>query len=353
MLAVVPGLPTFPFLAIGAALLLIGGARARAKSVEEHRAATDPTPKDRSRTGGGREPTFLPLVVPWSIEVSSDLESMLDAEPGLRATAVKWREQVFGELGVPLPAPRMRVRPELGARRVVLSLHEVPAQVLAVPPGIEGEALVGWIGDRALDLLHARASDFLGLAEVQRLLDELEQFAPATVHSVVPKPVTLVLLTDVLRRLVEERVSVRDLRAILEALSSVAVSEKDPLNLSEYVRSQMRRAITFRLTGGLGQLDVLLLDSLLEDTIRRAITRTGAGAFLTLPPQAARDVLAAVRRAFSEVPSNGQGVILTQPDIRRFVRKLIEPEMPDVWVVSFAELLPEVSIKPVAKATPG
>src|SRR5215469_10411051 len=107
------------------------------------------------------------------------------------------------------------------------------------------------------------SSDLLGLAEVQRLLDELEQFAPATVRNVVPKPVTLVLLTDVLRRLVEEQISVRDLRGILEALSSVATSEKDPLNLAEYVRSQMRRAITFRLTRGLGHLEVVLLDSLL------------------------------------------------------------------------------------------
>jgi type III secretion protein V len=351
-LAIVPGLPTFPFLAIGAALLLVGRARARAKSVEDHRAATEPTPKDRGRIGS-REPTFVPLVVPWALEVSADLEAMLDADPnGLRAMAVRLREQVFAELGVPLPAPRVRLRLDLGARQVVLSLHEVPARVLSVPAGVEGEELVAWVRIQSLELLRARAADFLGLAEVQRLLDELEQFAPATVRSVVPKPVTLVLLTEVLRRLVEERVNVRDLRAILEALSTAAASEKDPLNLAEFVRSQMRRAITFRLTGGLGQLDVVLLDPLLEDTIRRAIARTAAGAFLSLPPQAARDVLEAVRRAFSGLAGDRPAVILTQPDIRRFVRKLIEPEMPNVWVVSFAELLPEVSLKPVAKATP-
>jgi type III secretion protein V len=352
MLALVPGLPTFPFLAIGAALLLIGRARARAKSLEEHHAATEPTPKDRTRTGA-REPAFVPLVVPWSLEVSADLGPTLDAEPhGLRAMTVKLREQMFVELGVPLPAPRVRVRADFGARRAVLALHEVPAKVLAVPEDAHGESLSSWIRDQALDLFRVRAADFLGLAETQRLLDELEQFAPATVRSVVPKPVTLILLTDVLRRLVEERVSVRDLRGILEALSTVAASEKDPLNLAEYLRSQMRRAITFRLTAGLGHLDVILLDSLLEDTVRRAITRTAAGAFLTLPPHGARDFLDAVRRALSEVRDHGSAVILTQPDIRRFVRKLIEPEMPDVSVVSFAELLPEVSLKPVAKASP-
>jgi type III secretion protein V len=355
LLGAVPGLPTVPFLVMGGALLLVGRARARAKSVEEQRAATEPTERARARaTGSVREPSFVPRVVPWSVEVSADLEPLLDREPdGLRPTVLALREQLFAELGVPLPPPRVRGRNDLGTRLVVLSLHEVPAKLLVVPAGVADDDVVPWIRERTLDLLRARAADFLGLAEVQRLLDELEQFAPATVRNVVPKPVSLVLLTDILRRLVEERVGVRDLRGILESLSAVAVTEKDPLNLAEYARSQMRRAITFRLTAGVGQLDVVLLDPLLEDTVRRAVTRTPAGAFLTLPPQAARDVLAAIRRAVSGLPSvNGEPpVILTQPDIRRFVRKLIESELPDTWVVSFAELLPEVSLKPLARAT--
>jgi len=367
-LALVPGLPAVPFLVIGVGLLLLGRARARALSAAERRAATEPSPDPRARAGSG-EPAFVPVVVPWAVEVSADLEALLDGEAGgLRAMTLAVRERIFSELGVPLPAARVRVRAEMGTRVVCLSLHEVPAKVVAVPPDVADDGVVDWLRERTLELLRARAADFLGLAEVQRLLDELEQYAPATVRNVVPKPVSLVLLTDVLRRLVEERTSVRDLRGILESLSTVAATEKDPLNLAEYARSQMRRAITFRLTAGLGQLDVVLLDPLLEDTVRRAITRTPAGAFLTLPPQAARDVLAAVRRAMAGAaredgglgpgprPTNLTGqpaVILTQPDIRRFVRKLIEPEMPDVWVVSFAELLPEVALKPVARAVPG
>ncbi len=350
LLALVPGLPTAPFLLIGGALLVVGRARARAQTVEEQRAATEPTPRERVRPGG-REPAFVPLVVPWSVEVSEDLEPLLDAEGGLRATATGLRELLFAELGVPLPTPRVRARAGRGERLVVLSLQEVPARALPVPSDLQDDAVSAWLRDEALDLLRARAADFLGLAEVQRLLDELEQFAPATVRNVVPKPVSLVLLTDVLRRLVEERVSIRDLRAILEALSTIAATEKDALNLTEYVRAQLRRAITFRLTAGQGALDVVLLDPLLEDTVRRAITRTAAGAFLALPPHAARDVLGAIRRALASVPGE-RPVLLTQPDIRRFVRKLVEAEMPDLWVASFGELLPEIALKPVARAAP-
>ena len=70
-------------------------------------------------------------------------------------------------------------------------------------------------------------------------------------------------------------------------------------------------------------------------------------------PQAARDVLSSVKRAIDSVPPREEPlVILTQPDVRRFVRKLIESDMPNVAVVSFAELLPEVSLKPAARAVP-
>jgi type III secretion protein V len=352
LLAAVPGLPTLPFLVIGAALFWAGRARSRA-SIQVPLNMVAAAQRDRARARPG-EPVFVPLVAPWSLDVSGDLADLVQGpREGLRAMTVGLREAIFGELGVPLPSPNLRVVEELEPRHVVLSLHEVPARVFALPEDVLGDALVPWLRERVRETLRARAAEFLGLAETQRLLDELETFAPATVRNVVPKPVGVVTLADVLRRLVEEGIGVRDLRAVLEALSAVAATEKDPLNLAEYVRSQMRRAITFRLTEGSGQLEVVLLDTILEDTIRRAVTRTAAGAFLALPPAAARDVLGSVRRAIKEAaPSRGgkAAVILTQPDIRRFVRKLIEAELPDVWVVSFAELLPEIALKPAAQA---
>jgi type III secretion protein V len=354
LLAAVPGLPAAPFLAIGTALWFLGRSRQRARDAERHRAEVQPAPRDRARPN---EPAFVPLVMPWSIDVSPDLAALVEREPqGLRAAATALRTQFFAELGVPLPAARLRVRDELPEGHVLVSFYELPAgQVVVDESGrseSDDDAAVTRVREAVLAMLRARAADFLGLAEVQRLLDELEQFAPATVRNVVPKPITLVALTDVLRRLVEERVSVRDLRGILEALSAVAANEKDPLNLAEYVRSQLRRAITYRLTGGRPQLDVVLVDSVLEDTVRRAITRTPAGAFLALPPQVARDVLSSLRRAVAGASEpGGSAVILTQPDIRRFLRKLVEPEMPEVAVVSFAELLPEVALKPVGRAT--
>ncbi len=359
ILALVPGLPAAPFLVIAAALFVIARARAAQMARDDQRAATEPQPALVS-AGGRRETAFVPMVVPWSIEVGEGLAALLDdagtgdaARPGVRSVALSLRERLFAELGVPLPAPRVRVAAGLPARHVVVSLFEVPARVVAIADSTPEDEAVREVESAAADLLRSRAADFLGLAETQRLLDELEQFAPATVRNVVPKPVSLTLLTDVLRRLLEERVSIRDLRAILEALATSAGTEKDPLTLTELVRAQLRRALTFRLTHGAAHLGVVLVDPMIEDSVRRAVTRTPAGAFLTLPPAAARDVVAALRRSAQEAAAQTPGVppiFLTQPDIRRFVRKLVESELPDAMVVSFAELLPEVSLRPLARA---
>jgi type III secretion protein V len=361
ILAAVPGLPGFPFAILAVALLAVGRARARAQEEQEARASTEPAGHGRpAAAGASGQRAFVPMVVPWSVEVSADLATVLDRPAGgFRAMALGLREVLFSELGVPLPLPRVRLREDLASRQVLLSVHEVPAQLIVVPAEVPDEQTVERVRAEVLALLRARAADFVGLAETQRLLDELEPYAPATVRNVVPRPVSLATLADVLRRLLEERVSIRDLRAVLEALATVAASEKDPLGLAEHVRSQMRRAITFRLTGGAGEVGVVLLDPVLEDTVRRAITKTPAGAFLALPPQASRDVRASLRRALEPlVAMAGSGgdplppCILTQPDIRRFVRKVIETDWPEVWVVTFAELLPELAIRPVGRAVP-
>jgi type III secretion protein V len=298
-------------------------------------------------------------VVPWSLDVSADLAGLLDdgtrggqiVRHGLLAMGQQIREAVFLEVGVPLPPLRVRVQQALAPRHAVVSLFEVPARVLSFPHDLPDDAVVETVRAATTALVRTRAADYVGISETQQLLDELEQLAPALVRQVVPKPVTLGLLSDVLRRLAEEGVSIRDLRAILEALATVAATEKDPLALAEFVRSQLRRAITFHLTDGRPELSVYLLEPAIEDAIRHAVTRTAAGSFLTLAPAAARDVVGAVRRAVAPADAVRAPVVLTQPDIRRFVRKLLETDLPNVTVVSFAELLPEIALRPQGKAT--
>ena len=353
-LAAVPGLPTLPFIAIGGLLFVASRFRARQLRNDE-RLAMEPI---RATSGPRRGPVFVPAVVPWALEVGPGLAHLLEDElrgeevvrPGIRSAMLEVRERIFAELGVPLPPPRVVENPALAPRQVAFSMFEVPASVVELDEEAEDADVPQLLAERATELLRRRAADFVGMAEVQHLLDELEQMAPALVRQVVPKPIALPTLTEVLRRLVEEKTSIRDLRTILEALAVVGATERDPLQLTEFVRGQLRRATTFRLTKGAPELAVYLLDPSIEEAIRQAITRTNAGSFLTLAPAAARDIVTAIRRMLAQNPSPSP-VLLTHPDVRRFVHKLVETELPDVTVVSFAELLPEISLKPLGKAT--
>ncbi|PIE05871.1 MAG: EscV/YscV/HrcV family type III secretion system export apparatus protein [Sorangium cellulosum] len=360
LLAVVPGLPAFPFLLIGSSLLILSRMRVRQlrkqRDEEEQRAG-----QPRTVPRGHRGPRFVPIVTPWAVHVGTDLAYLIEDErrgeeiirPGLRSKIIQLREGVFANLGVPLPPAAVQPAEELPPRRVVVSVFEVPFRVADVPHEVDDDERVLAIERFLLAALLERAADFVGIAETQMLLDQLEQFAPPLPRQVVPKPISLALLTDILRRLVEEGVSVRDLRAILEALATAPPTDKDPLSLAELVRSHLRRATTFQLTGGTTSLAVYMLDPEVEETVRGAIQRTASGSFLALSPSAAREILTAIRNVVtSNPPPAGRPlVLLTQPDVRRFVRKLVDSEFPEMRVISFAELLPEISLKPLGRAS--
>lgn len=341
-LALVPGLPALPFLAIGPALV------AAAWLGREVHGAKDQLAEMRAPL------TFEPAVVPWSLEVSADLFRALSPRmfPELGKHV---RDAVFRERGVPLPPCRYCVDDRLPDRHLVLSIHEVPASVVVVPEEIPGASIAGHLEERLLSLLLSRAADFLGIAETKLLLDRLDELSPATVRHVVPKVADIALLTDVLRRLLEESVSIRDLKGILDALARAPDSDRDALSLTEHVRAELKRALTWDLTGGTSELSVVVLDPGIEDTVRAAVSRTTSGSYLSLAPAAARDIVAAVQCALTNgngAPS-GSGVLLTRPDVRRFVRKLIETDLPNVRVVSHAELLPELVVKTQGRARLG
>src|SRR5262249_6344826 len=158
-----------------------------------------------------RGPLFLPMVVPWSIDVAADVSALLEDEtrgdklvrPGIFGMTQAVRERIFADLGVPLPAAPVRTSEALPEGHVAISLFEVPARVLALAKGTSSDGSIAEIDGAALALVRARAADFVGIAETQHLLDQLEQVAPALVRQTVPKPVSVSLLADVLRRLVE------------------------------------------------------------------------------------------------------------------------------------------------------
>jgi type III secretion protein V len=196
------------------------------------------------------------------------------------------------------------------------------------------------------------AHDFIGIQESQALLDFAARGAPKLVEEVVPKVVTIHQMTDVLQRLVQEGISIRDVKSVLDALSEWGRIEKDPVMLTEYVRSSMKRYISFRYTGGRDTLFVYLLDPEIEDVIRGAIRRTSTGSFLSLDPHISHDILDAIRREIANLPASAQKpVIITDMELRRFVRRMVELEFPALSVLSYQELAPELNVQPVGRIT--
>jgi type III secretory pathway component EscV len=166
--------------------------------------------------------------------------------------------------------------------------------------------------------------------------------------------IALPVLNEVLIRLVDEGVSIRDLSAILTVLGRLAPLEKDPYRLAEMLREQLKDTLCYRWVQGKRSVPVIVLDPTLEDMIRMGITKSDKGQNLTLSTAALRDVTQALVRAYDEAvkvqPQNGL-VLLTAPEIRRHTRKLVETILPTIPVMAYTELLPELTLETLSTAT--
>jgi type III secretion protein V len=363
LLAIVPGLPGVPFVTLAAILGLVAWRLLRAPAVRDAAAipaAAGGAPPGRGQPARAEEGTASPVLTPIAVEVSGELGALLgprgagDAGSFAREIVPALRERLFAELGLPLPAVRLRPGATgLAPTAFVIRLNEVPLGRGDIPrEAWDGGEAGARLGDAVLALVRRYGHELFGLEETQALLDALERTHPALVREVVPKLISPVLLTDVLRRLVEEGISLRNLRDILGALAEWAPQERDPVALTEHVRVALRRAITYKHAGDGGVLAAYLLDPMIEDVVREAIQRTSTGSYLALEPQLSRDIINAVGRALGPEGANG-AVLLTGVEIRRFVRRLVETEHPGLAVLSFQELAPEAQIRPIARISVG
>ena len=147
-------------------------------------------------------------------------------------------------------------------------------------------------------------------------------------------------LADIFRRLVEEEVSVRHLRDMLEALAEAGQREKDVFTLAEFARIALKRHISHRYApDGLLRATLLLPD--LEELLRQALRTNGGAQQLAIDPQVARQVIDLIRQS---VETHGVAAVVTTVDLRRHVRKLIELDCFDVPVLSYHELMPSLRL---------
>jgi len=420
LLGLVPGLPTIPFLLLGAAAGTGGYFLMR-----KERPATlgGPADSDEPSTGlaipgqessgppaaiepGPKEPMnpdselFIPVVTPIVLEVSDALVPYVDSRQDngrfLYELIPFMRDGLFVELGVRFPGVRARGNPSLPPGAYQIQINEVPIVTgqatlghILVNDTVERLKLMNvtgfeamnpatrqpaaWVPEQHKSMLEAaglttwdvpgymilhlaavlrrHAREFIGVQEAQAMLDQLEKAFPAVVKEVVPKVISVLKLTDILGRLVEEEISTRDLRGILQALAEYGQVEADNVMLTEHVRSALKRYVSHKYARGTNTLVVYLLDPQIEEAIRSSIKRTSVGTHLALEPDIAQEIVQAVKSECGHLPPTAQRpVILTSMDIRRYVRKLLEYEFnPPFSVVSYQELSPDLNIQPVAR----
>lgn len=188
---------------------------------------------------------------------------------------------------------------------------------------------------------------FVGIQETSNLSNGLSRDYPDLVREML-RVVSPQRVAEVLKRLVEERVPIRQLRDVFEAITDAASREKDIVLVAEYVRMALRRHLSYRYSDDGQVLRVLVARPELEERLRRSVHTGPAGTQLAVEPDLAARLLAQI----GEVARGEHGssmVLLSSMDVRRHLRKLTEAEYADIPVLSYQELVPDLRLVPVGQ----
>jgi type III secretion protein V len=388
VMALIPGLPKIPFFALATATGGTAYGLIRAKKINAGKAtAVDSLIGDPELT----------VTVPLVLELSESLTPFVNLENAEGQSFTRLfssvRNGLYYQTGVIFPPIQIKGDQPYPAGTYKIWLNEVPALTGHIQPDaalinttaakvsifgitakdtsnpVDGSA-AAWIA--RTDVPRARQSgiqvwetheillmhltqflrkhtrEFVGLQEVQWMIGRLRAFYPALVEEVVPKPISLQQLTEILQRLTEEGVPIRDLKSILQALSQSGRADQDSSQKAEQVRVAMRHKLCFHLSGGGSTLFVYQLDPEVEELFRNSVRHGPGGPNLAMDPDSVQRVFAAADLQLSNLPATAQRpVILTDSDIRRFVYRLLTFHLPDIAVISYDQLTQQISVQPL------
>ena len=310
---------------------------------------------------------------PLQLDVAPSLAVAFGQEP-LRARIGDVARRLREEYGVPVPVPELRVLADLeegeyrltafGARLASGRL-QVDAALRPARPGNTDARLPGFFpqvsgewtteqGDAARPALEVlvdhcrgalqrRLGGFLGIQETSNLFGRMQRDYPDLVKEML-RVVAPQRVADVLRRLAEEGVPIRNLRDAFEAITDVGGREKDVVLLTEYVRVALKREIADRYSDSDRNLHVLLIHPELEDKLRQSVRVAGGASQLAISPELAARLGNEVRGHLGRMGQGVRPVLLCSLDVRRHLRKLMEVDFFELPVLSYQELAPDLRI---------
>lgn len=390
--ALVPGFPWVLFVILAAGLAYIGY-RLNKQSPQRNNKNTQKAVPALQRAGSkNTSASILPNAPPFTcavgVRLAPDIAERLKAEKLNEAFEIE-RTQLQEKLGLPFPGITMWQTTALAKEQYEILLHDVPhAQSLLpdhkvmVPEAEHDEAkrqsceaienaggaeisywlakkdassnLMVWHAEQVIAhhvsaLLKKHASLFVGIQETQWILDQLNAEYPGVVTEV-QKVLPLQRIAEVLRRLLEEQVPIRNIHSIMESLIQWGPKEKDLLLLTEYVRGDMSRFIAYQAAKGAKQLPAILFDLEVEQYFRQSIRQTPTGNYLALPPEQISALIARISN-IADSAERDSVAIVTSMDIRRYVRRMIEAKLNWLPVYSYQELGEHVELQPLGRIT--
>ncbi|NLT96233.1 MAG: EscV/YscV/HrcV family type III secretion system export apparatus protein, partial [Clostridia bacterium] len=216
---------------------------------------------------------------------------------------------------------------------------ELAGYTVVDPPSVLATHLTEFIKNHAAEILSRQ--------DLQTLLDHVKKDTPAVVDGLIPQLLSLSEVHKVISNLLNEKVPIRDMVTILEALCDYAPITKDPDLLTEYVRQSLGRQITNLYTDN-NKLTVITLSTEVEQIIRNSIKETEQGNYLAIEPQKAQLIMKTLNKVLEQTSLTGQqAVILCPPIIRLYFRKLIERNYPHIPVLSYNEIPANIEVEAV------
>jgi flagellar biosynthesis protein FlhA len=382
LLALIPGLPKLSFLTVAAVL----GAAAYAVRT---RPADDSASESAAPPSDAVEPTVS--VDPLGVDVGYALVGLVDERQGgtLLTRVRSIRKQIATETGLVVPPVRIADNLQLGPRgyNILVKGVEVargelyPERMLAINPGTVNKTIEGlptkepafglpaiWIAQdqreaasaagytvvdattalstHLSETIRAFLPDLLTRQQVKEMVDQIAQSSPRLVEDLVPKLVSLGEIQRVLRQLLRERVPVKDLTTILEAIADAATVTKDPDAMTEAVRGAIGRAICRPYQTEKGELPVIGVAPVLEERLLASLVRTDHGAVLALDPQQAQNIASRIARALEQAVA--QPVLLCSPALRPHLWRLFARVLPHLGVLSHSEVPAHIPVVSVA-----
>ena len=396
-LGIVTPLNNFIFLAYGAVFIAAGysiRSKIGTKEIEDEVQADEEQAEEIRRP---ENVVSLLQVDPIELEFGYGIIPLADVNQGgdLLDRVVMIRRQVALELGCVVPMIRLRDNIQLNPNQYVIKIKGVPVSdgeilfdhYMAMNPGYVEEEITGiptfepsfhlpaiWITEsqreraesmgytvvdppsiiatHLTEVIRGHLDELLTRQDVQNLINNVQEANSTLIAELVPKLLGVGEIQKVLQNLLREGISIRDLITIFETLADYAPTTRDTDVLTEYVRQNLKRAISNKYFPMNEMTSVVTLDPQIEQDIMGAVKQTEQGAYLTLDPDKKQAIINAVQKETTKLEDLGKNpIVITSPIVRMYFKKLTEEYFKDLIVVSYNEIESNVELQSVGMVT--